>query len=311
MEGPRPEKVVVVDELRERLGGSAAVLLTEYRGLKVSELEMLRRALRVVGGEYKIYKNTLVRRAVGGTDYATLEELLVGPSALTFVEGDVAAVAKALRDFARGHPALVVKGGVIGRSLIDSRGAAALADLPPRDILLAQLAGALAAPMRQFAGLLQALPQHLAYGLSALVDKREAEQDPAVARGEKDDPVLASSSTEAAVAREVNSATAEEAAEAVGAGAGDPTATEPVPVDQPAADEPPPAAVTASEPSVTEPPSTIEPPVAESEAAEPVATAKAVDSAADEVAPAPRAPAEKAPTPAIEGQAAESEGAPN
>ncbi len=169
---PRPEKVAVVDDVRARLSGASAAILTEYRGLKVKEMESLRRALRAAGGEYKIYKNTLVRRAASDSGLAFLEPMLEGPTAIVFVEDDVAAVAKALREFSRATPALVVKGGLLGTNLLDARSAAALADLPSRDVLLSQLAGALAAPMRQFASLLKALPQNFAYGLSALIDKQ-------------------------------------------------------------------------------------------------------------------------------------------
>jgi large subunit ribosomal protein L10 len=164
----------VVEEVRDHLDRADAAILTEYRGLKVGDLATLRRALREAGTEYKIYKNTLVRRATSETRHAVLGSLLLGPTAIAFVEKDVAAAAKVLRDFARTHPALVVKGSFVGSDLLDARTTAALADLPPRDVLLAQIAGALAAPMRQFAGLLKALPQNLAYGLSALIDQRVA-----------------------------------------------------------------------------------------------------------------------------------------
>jgi large subunit ribosomal protein L10 len=127
-----------------------------------------------VGGDYRIFKNTLVRRAIDGGDYQPLSEYLSGPSALTFVQGDVSAVAKALKDFARSNPLLVIKGGLADGSLLSSSDLAALAELPSRDVLLARIAGALAAPMQQMAGLLQALPRNLAYGLSALIEQREA-----------------------------------------------------------------------------------------------------------------------------------------
>ena len=171
MENPRPEKVAVVDEVRERLSSSSAVLLTEYRGLKVGELAELRRSLRAAGGDYKIYKNTLVRFAVRDLELEGVEELLVGPTALAFVEGDAAAVAKALRDFGRTNPSLVLKGGMLGSKPLSADEARALADLPSRDVLLARLAGGLAAPLQQFAGLLQALPRNFAYGLKALIDQ--------------------------------------------------------------------------------------------------------------------------------------------
>jgi large subunit ribosomal protein L10 len=167
-------KVAVVDEVRTRIGDASASIVSEYRGLSVAELAELRRNLAAVGGDYRIFKNTLVRRAIDGGEYQPLSEYLSGPSALTFVQGDVSAVAKALKDFARSNPLLVIKGGLADGSLLSSSDLAALADLPPRDVLLARLAGALAAPMQQMAGLLQALPRNLAYGISALIEQREA-----------------------------------------------------------------------------------------------------------------------------------------
>ena len=167
-------KIAVVDEVRTRIGESSASIVSEYRGLSVSELGQLRAALAAVGGDYRIFKNTLVRRAVDGGEYQPLSEYLTGPSALTFVQGDVSAVAKALKDFARANPLLVIKGGLADGSLLSSSDLAALADLPPRDVLLARIAGALAAPLRQMAGLLEALPRDLAYGIAALIEQREA-----------------------------------------------------------------------------------------------------------------------------------------
>jgi large subunit ribosomal protein L10 len=167
-------KIAVVDEVRTRIGDASASIVSEYRGLSVAELAELRTALAAVGGDYRIFKNTLVRRAIDGGEYQPLSEYLSGPSALTFVQGDVSAVAKALKDFARGNPLLVIKGGLADGSLLSSSDLSALADLPPRDVLLARIAGALAAPLQQMAGLLQALPRNLAYGLSALIEQREA-----------------------------------------------------------------------------------------------------------------------------------------
>ncbi len=172
MDNPRPEKVAVVEEVRGRLDSSAATVLTEYRGLTVSEMAELRRALQSAGGEYKVYKNTLVKLAIAGGRHETLDELLSGPTGIAFVSGEITAVAKALRDYARTNPSLVVKGGLLGDGFLSAQDLARLADLPSREVLLSGLAGALAAPMQQFAGLLQALPRNLAYGLSALVEKQ-------------------------------------------------------------------------------------------------------------------------------------------
>lgn len=178
---PRPEKVAVVTEVRERLQSSNGALLTEYRGLKVSELAALRRSVGDAGGEYRIFKNTLVRRAANELNLTELEPLLVGPTAVAFVDGDAVAVAKVLRDFARTNPNLTIKGGLLGTTVLSAADAGALADVAPREVILAQLAGALAAPLVKMAGLLQAIPRNFAYGLSALVEKRSSEAPPAAA----------------------------------------------------------------------------------------------------------------------------------
>ncbi|MGH9232880.1 MAG: 50S ribosomal protein L10 [Acidimicrobiales bacterium] len=194
MDDPRPEKVAVVDEVRERFTSANAALLTEYRGLDVSAIGELRRALRAAGGDYKVYKNTLVRLAAreAGLD---IEDMLTGPTAIAFVgerpdgePADAVLVAKALRDFARTNPALVVKGGIMDSATLSADDARALADVESREVLLARFAGALAAPMQQFAGLLQALPRNFAYGLSALIDKGGAGDAPSVPADAPTDP---------------------------------------------------------------------------------------------------------------------------
>src|SRR5437660_11131827 len=172
MDNPRPAKLAVVDEVRNRLSSAGAAILTEYRGLNVAEMARLRRSLREAGGNYKIYKNTLARFAVRELGLEELEALLLGPTAIAFVDGDAAAVAKSLRDFARTNPALVIKGGILGETILSAQDANALAELPSRDQLLAQLAGAMAAPLQQLAGLLAAVPRNFAYGIRALADQQ-------------------------------------------------------------------------------------------------------------------------------------------
>ncbi len=174
MDNPRADKVAVVNEVKDRLAGADGAVLTEYRGLSVAELAELRRELAAAGGDYKIYKNTLVRLAIADGPQAPIHDLLTGPTAIAFVQGDVSAVAKALRDFARNNPSLVVKGGIVGTGVLTASDINVLADLPSRDTLLAQFAGALAAPLQQLAGLVQALPRNLAYGISALIEQRQA-----------------------------------------------------------------------------------------------------------------------------------------
>jgi large subunit ribosomal protein L10 len=191
MDNPRAEKVAVVDEVRQRLEESAASVVTEYRGLTVADLAELRRNLRAAGGDYKIFKNTLVRLAIAGSSHQPLEDLLTGPTAITFVQGDVSGVAKALREFSRANPHLIVKGGLVAGDVLSSGELGALADLPSRDVLLARFAGALQAPLAQLAGLLQALPRDFAYGLSALLDEKGGAPEAPAPAAEADSPAAA------------------------------------------------------------------------------------------------------------------------
>ena len=233
MENPRAEKVAVVNEVRERMDAADGALLTEYRGLTVAELAELRRELTAAGGDYKVYKNTLVRLAVVDTPREGVSDLLTGPTAIAFVQGDVSAVAKALRDFSRANPHLSVKGGVVGTSIMSAADIEVLADLPSRETLLAQFAGALSAPLQQLAGLVQALPRNLAYGISALLEQRQAEAPAAEAPTEA--PEAEATPTESA------EAPAEEAAPA------DETPVDETPVDEAPADEAPAAEAPAAE----------------------------------------------------------------
>src|SRR3954447_530303 len=170
----RPGKVSTVAEITEKLGQAQAVFVSEYRGLNVKQLAGVRNALRPVGAEHVVYKNTLARIAVREAGVDGLEEILVGPTALTFVTGDVAGAAKALRDSSKTLPTLVVKGGVLGGVPLSAEDVNALADLPSREELLGRIAGAFQAPLVKTAGLLSALPRKFAYGLQALIEKQAA-----------------------------------------------------------------------------------------------------------------------------------------
>jgi|SRR5690349_5402167 large subunit ribosomal protein L10 len=204
----RPEKAAAVEEIRDKLRQADAAVLTEYRGLTVKELATLRAALRPASTEYKIYKNTLARRAADEAGLQELVSLLEGPVAIAFVAGDAVAAAKALRDFGRTTPALVVKGGLLGDRVLSSAEVAALAEVEPRDVLLAKLAGAMQAPLVKAAGLFQALPRNLAYGVKALIDQRVAggEAPPAA---EASEPAESSEPAEAAAEATESPAAAE------------------------------------------------------------------------------------------------------
>jgi large subunit ribosomal protein L10 len=208
---PRPEKVAVVDEIRTKLAEADAAVLTEYRGLTVPELAQLRAALRGSGTEYKVFKNTLARRAVADSHLDSVASMFEGPVAIAFVRGDAAGAAKALRDFGRTNPALVVKGGLLGERLVTTRDIEALAELPSRDVLLAQVAGAFQAPLTKLAGLMQAFTRNFAYGVKALIDQRggapdeaaPAEGAPSEAAEPEPEPEAAAAATEVEAEAEV------------------------------------------------------------------------------------------------------------
>lgn len=198
----RPEKVAVVAEIRERLADADAAVLTEYRGLKVTQLAELRGSLRPAGTDFKIYKNTLARLAAEEAGLAELIPLLQGPTAIAFVKGDAVLAAKALRDFGKTHDALVVKGGLLGTDVLAASDISALAEVAPRDVLLARLAGGLQAPLVKAASLFGALQRKTAYAFQALIEKRASEspvQDGAAGGGSAGEAASVDAPSEAPV----------------------------------------------------------------------------------------------------------------
>ncbi|MBG6069499.1 50S ribosomal protein L10 [Micromonospora ureilytica] len=170
----RADKATAVAELTESFRSSGATVLTEYRGLTVSQLTQLRRSL---GAEtsYTVAKNTLAKRAATDAGITGLDELFTGPTALTFVSGDVVEAAKGLRDFAKANPKLVIKGGVFEGKAITAAEVSKLADLESREVLLAKLAGAMKGNLSKAAALFQAPLSKTARLAAALQDKREKE----------------------------------------------------------------------------------------------------------------------------------------
>jgi large subunit ribosomal protein L10 len=274
MDNPRAEKVAVVDEVRSRLDEADAVIVTEYRGLKVKDLAALRRSIALLGAEYRIYKNTLVRLAADQRPDGFVD-LVSGPTALTFVQGDAAAVTKALREFARTNPLLVIKGGLLGNSVLGAQATAALADLPSREVLLARIAGALAAPMQSLAGLLAAVPRNFAYGLAALLDERSAGAP--IPEATTEAPTSASSSEEPVSGE----APATEEAPTVESPEAEAPASE-VPADEVPADEAPAAEAPTVESPADEAPAEEAPAPAAPEAEPPEADAPAAEVPVDE-----------------------------
>jgi large subunit ribosomal protein L10 len=172
---PRPDKVAVVDEVSQRLTQSTATVLTEYRGLSVDDLAELRAKLRESEASYRIVKNTLTRLAARDAGFDIPDDLLVGPTAITFCAGDPVAAAKVLRAFSRQHPQLVIKGGVLDGRVLDAAETTGLADLASREELLAMLAGMMQAIIAQPARLAQANLSKMARLLAALRDKKADE----------------------------------------------------------------------------------------------------------------------------------------
>ena len=211
------EKVAAVAELTERFKDSSGAVLTEYRGLTVAQLAELRKSLGD-NATFAVVKNTLTKIAVteaGLTDQ--LSSLLVGPSAVAFVDGDVVEAAKGLRDFARANPLLVIKGGVLDGKAITPSEIIKLADLESREVLLAKLAGAMKASLAGAAATFNALPVQMAQLAEALRVKRAA------AEGGAAEASAAEASTPEASAPEAGTpeASAPEAAEATDAAPGD------------------------------------------------------------------------------------------
>jgi large subunit ribosomal protein L10 len=179
----RQDKVDTVAEITDRFRSSAAAVLTDYRGLSVAQLKELRRSL---GGAvtFSVVKNTLTRRAAAEAGIEGFEDLLVGPSAIAFVDGDPVEAAKGIRDFAKDNPDLVVKGGYMDGAILTPQDFAKFADLESREVLLAKLAGMMKAKQSQAASLFAAPLAQAARALGALQAKVEADPSAAASTAE-------------------------------------------------------------------------------------------------------------------------------
>jgi len=173
---PTQEKVETLERLKRRLGETGTAVLTEYRGLTVSQLSDLRRRLRGVSATYRVVKNRIAKLAVADSPFQDLRDHLKGPTALVLSAGDPVAVAKALQTFARTNQQLLIKAGYVDGALLPADGMRALADLPSRDALRSQLIAAVQGPLAQLCSTLTALPRDLAYILEER--SRESESSP-------------------------------------------------------------------------------------------------------------------------------------
>ena len=169
----RTEKAASVAELREKLTGAQGAVLTDYRGLSVAEMTELRSLLRKSAVEYRVVKNTLAKIAIRGTDVAGLAQYLEGPTAIAVSRTDPVAPAKVLAGWGRGRGAFPIKGGVVEGQVVGPEAMRVLGDLPPREVLLGQVAGAFQAPLQALVQVLTASMRELANVLDQVRQQKE------------------------------------------------------------------------------------------------------------------------------------------
>lgn len=170
----RREKDAVIAEVQQLLTDTENLFVSDYRGLTVAELAELRSKLRESGARFRVVKNTLGGIAADKAGRETVKDLLNGPTAITFCGDDLVGAAKALADFAKTHPQLEVRGGLLDASLIDHDAVKALASLPPRDVLIAQVVGTMAAPMTGLVTVLQGTISGFVRALDQVAQQRAA-----------------------------------------------------------------------------------------------------------------------------------------
>ncbi len=205
----RAEKQAAVAEIVDSFNDAVGAVLTDYRGLTVKELQDLRRSLGE-HADYAVVKNTLAKLAASEAGMTGFDELLVGPTAIAFLNGDVVEAAKGLRDFAKAHPALIIKGGYLDGKAIDAKEVAKLADLESREVLLGKLASAMLGSLQNAVSLLNAPLAQAARLVGALEAK--AQQDPSILAGGAGAP--AEPAAEEAVVEAAEETTQEETPEA-------------------------------------------------------------------------------------------------
>lgn len=170
---PTDAKREAVGKLAEMLRSSSALAVADYRGLTVSEMQAVRRSLRSAGVQLHIAKNRLLKIAADEADRSELKPMLAGPTAVATIDGDEAALAKALQEAFRPFKVVSLRGGLLGNAAIDADALNRLASLPGRDVLLGKFAGGIAGPLTGFAGVLAANLRNLAGVLKAVADQKQ------------------------------------------------------------------------------------------------------------------------------------------
>lgn len=171
----RAKKAEMLKNLREKLQKSEAVFVTTFRGLKVSEVNEIRKLVKDKEGEYRVFKNTLIRIGTKDTPFQPVMDFVEGSTALVFVYKDPVEIAKVLKNFVKDHPALEIRGFVLKGKGYDAKAVDELVKLPPREVLLAQLIGTFQAPVANFVGLLSAILRNFLYVLKAIEEKKAKE----------------------------------------------------------------------------------------------------------------------------------------
>ncbi|MEG0075133.1 MAG: 50S ribosomal protein L10 [Eubacterium sp.] len=167
-------KQVIVNEITDKFKNAQATVVVDYRGLNVDEVTELRKQARENNVDYKVYKNSMMRFAAKEAGVEGLLDVLVGPTAVAFCESDPVAPAKLINDFAQKHNALEIKAGVVDGKVLDVQGVKDLAELPPREVLVAKVLGGLNAPISGFANVLNANLKGLVVALNAIAEQKEA-----------------------------------------------------------------------------------------------------------------------------------------
>jgi large subunit ribosomal protein L10 len=172
----RENKEVLVNQLHDELGKSQAVFITDYMGLNVEKLTQLRKNIKEAGGKYRVVKNTLLNRAAQDTPATKLDASFAGPTAIAIALTDPISIAKVLVNFAKDNDQLGIQAGVLGSQFLDENAIQALAKMPGREVLLAQMLGSLNAPVSNFVGVFAAMLRQLVYVLKAVEEqKRQGE----------------------------------------------------------------------------------------------------------------------------------------